>query len=1192
MNFRKSLLWAVLCTILLLRIIPSAKAQVGSYAFAQSNTTYTPLSNPKILATATSSNSLDSRVDSITSFPFTFYFSGVARNKCYISSNGFIAFGIPPDTSVYMPLSAPMTGATGAIAAWGHNINSVFNISSGNNTYTGQISWDSLGTAPNRRIVFEWKAFRPTQTSSTTDAYLFDFQIILEETTNKVSVCYGGLLGYAVGSTLYTGGAQIGLRGITNSDYNNRANSLSTAFTSSAAGTSNLSNQVFNTSTTLAGMPSSGLTYSWTPASCLSPLNVTASALVTTATLNWTAQAPAPASGYKYEVRASGAAGSGSVGLAASGVTAAGITNAAVTGLSASSVYTVYVQANCGPTAGLSSWSSGYSFSTLCNLYNTPYAEGFNNGISPTCWLNSNLSSNTMPNSFWYFTGIPGYNAANNGRPAGSYTWVDASSPSGVVVTLTSPVLNLSNLTTPYVKFDWFKDNPFIASVNNELKLEGYNGTNWISLFNNNSNRSIWRTEGISLPTSFIGATYAQFRFSANKINMGNQTDDILLDSFSVINTPPCIVPNIVNVSTITFTSATVSWAASGSSPSSGYGYEVRTSGAAGSGSIGLVTSGVTAAGVTSAGITGLSASSVYTVYVKADCGSNAGLSSWSIGFRFVTPCGALLAPFSENFNSGLLPHCWTNSNSANSTNVTNLFWYFSGSSSYGTSNNGRTPGTYAWVDALSPYNVAVILTSPVLNLSNLTTPYVSFDWFKNMPFYAVNCPNNSLQLEGYNGTTWVNLFSDSSNSSSWRTQKITLPASFNGVTNAQFRFKAYRTQSCSYDQILLDDFVVESCASPVPVVALGADTAFCAGNSVTLNAGSTAAAYLWSTGNTTQTISVNSSGSYAVQVSNTSGCTSTDTIKVTVNSLPVVTLGRDTTFCAGNSITLNAGNSGADYLWSTSDTTKIISVNSSGVYTVHLNDTNNCAGTDTIKVTVNPLPIVSLGADTAFCAGNSVTLTAGSTAAAYLWSTSDTTQTISVNSSGSYAVQLIDTNSCVGTDTVSISVMSLPVAGVITVTDQAPTFTFAVSANQNDSTRRFSFGDGTIDTTGSLTVSHTYSQNGNYTVVFYAMNSCGIDSVTATITIENASVNSTVLAESLKLFPNPASEVIYIVNNATESIEHIALLNVLGTVVREVKAVNGKQERIYTDGLADGSYLVRIQFKSTIVTRHLNIVR
>ena len=1052
MNIRKSLLWAVICTILFLRITPDAKAQVSSYAFAQSNTTYTPLSNPKILTTATSSNSLDNRVDSVTSFPFTFYFSGVARNKCYIYSNGFITFGSPPDTSVSMPLSAPITGATGVVSAWGHNINSVFNIISGGNTYTGQLSWDSLGTAPNRRIVFEWKAFRPTQTNSTTDAYIFDFQIILEETTNKVSVCYGGLLGYAVGSTSYFGGAQIGLRGITNSDYRNRVNSASTAFTSSTAGTSNLSNQIFNTSTTPGGMPSSGLTYIWTPASCLVPLNVTASALATTATLNWTAQAPAPDSGYKYEVRASGAAGSGNVGLAASGVTAAGVTSAGITGLSASSFYTVYVQANCGLTAGLSSWSSVYSFYTLCNAANTPYAEGFNSGVVPPCWLNSNLSSNSMPNSFWYFTGTPDYNAANNGRPAGSYTWVDASSPSGVVVTLTSPVLNLSNLTTPYVKFDWFKDNPFPPSVNNELKLEGYNGTNWISLFNNNSNRSIWRTEGVSLPAGFIGATNAQFRFSANKINMGNQTDDILLDSFSVINTPPCIVPNIISVSTITFTSATVSWTASGSFPTSGYGYEVRTSGAAGSGSIGLVTSGVTAAGVTSAGITGLSASSVYTVYVQANCGSNAGLSSWSIGFRFVTPCGVVLAPFSENFNSGLLPHCWTNSNSANSTNVTNLFWYFSGSSSYGTSNNGRTPGTYAWVDALSTSNVAVLLTSPVLNLSNLTTPYVAFDWFKNMPFYAYNCPNNSLQLEGYNGTTWVSLFSDSSNSNSWRTQKITLPASFNGVTNAQFRFKAYRTQSCSYDQILLDDFVVKSCTSPLIVASLGADTTFCAGSSIILNAGSTAAAYLWSTGDTTQTISVDSSGIYAVQLSNTGGCTSTDTI--------------------------------------------------------------------------------------------------------------------------------------------SIWAISLPVAGLITVTDQAPSFTFAVSANQNDSTRRFSFGDGTIDTSGSLTVSHTYTQNGNYTVVFYAMNSCDTDSATATINVENASVNSTVLAESLKLFPNPASEVIYIVNTATEGIERIALLNVLGTVVREVKAVNGKQERIYTDGLADGSYLVRIQFKNTIMTRHLNIIR
>jgi hypothetical protein len=96
-----------------------------------------------------------------------------------------------------------------------------------------------------------------------------------------------------------------------------------------------------------------------------------------------------------------------------------------------------------------------------------------------------------------------------------------------------------------------------------------------------------------------------------------------------------CSAPGNINASSITNTSATISWAAASPAPSSGYNYEIRTSGTGGSGSTGLTASGSTNAGVTSANITGLTAGTVYTPYVRSNCGSS--FSSYAAGVAFTT---------------------------------------------------------------------------------------------------------------------------------------------------------------------------------------------------------------------------------------------------------------------------------------------------------------------------------------------------------------------------------------------------------------------------------------------------------------------------------------------------------------------------------------------------------------------------
>lgn len=143
-----------------------------------------------------------------------------------------------------------------------------------------------------------------------------------------------------------------------------------------------------------------------------------------------------------------------------------------------------------------------------------------------------------------------------------------------------------------------------------------------------------------------------------------------------------------------------------------------------------------------------------------------------------------------------------------------------------------------------------------------------------------------------------------------------------------------------------MDTFVVN--VIPAPVVDLGPDTSSCA--CVQVSAGNPGSTYYWNNGSTYGTINVCVSGQFWVTVSN-GMCIAYDTINVTINTPPVVNLGPDITIT--NSVVLNAGNAGSSYLWSTGTITQMITVNTTGTYSVTVTNTNGCSAGDDINVTI-----------------------------------------------------------------------------------------------------------------------------------------------------------------------------------------------------------------------------------------------
>ncbi|MBW8050319.1 MAG: T9SS type A sorting domain-containing protein [Cytophagales bacterium] len=179
----------------------------------------------------------------------------------------------------------------------------------------------------------------------------------------------------------------------------------------------------------------------------------------------------------------------------------------------------------------------------------------------------------------------------------------------------------------------------------------------------------------------------------------------------------------------------------------------------------------------------------------------------------------------------------------------------------------------------------------------------------------------------------------------------------------------------------------------------------------------------MWSDSSTSQTITINSSDTISVHVIDTNGCLTADTIFITVNPNPALNLGNDTFFCQGNTFILDAENPAASYLWQDSSIDQTYNVIATGQYFVKVTDANGCTADDTVTISELPALPLDIGSDTSICSGDTFTLDAGSGYSSYLWSDSSTSQTITINSSDTISVHVIDTNGCLTADTIFLIV-------------------------------------------------------------------------------------------------------------------------------------------------------------------------
>ena len=220
-------------------IVTKTKAQVSGYSFLSAAGTYNALSSPVNIHTGVWNDAISSTI----TLPFTFNYNGTNYTQIKVNTNGTIYFGNTVITTTnYNAISGNPTPAnTGSFSVLGCDL---MGASSG----LGNISYQVLGVSPNRKFVVQWmncRIFSGTQS--------WNFQAVLNETSNVLQAVYGTF------TTPVAATAQVGLRGATNMDFNNRT--TNTSWAASVAGTLNTNTVTIGTS----NIPASGLTWTWTP---------------------------------------------------------------------------------------------------------------------------------------------------------------------------------------------------------------------------------------------------------------------------------------------------------------------------------------------------------------------------------------------------------------------------------------------------------------------------------------------------------------------------------------------------------------------------------------------------------------------------------------------------------------------------------------------------------------------------------------------------------------------------------------------------------------------------------------------------------------------------------------------------------------------------------------------------------------
>ncbi|MCB9324719.1 MAG: gliding motility-associated C-terminal domain-containing protein [Lewinellaceae bacterium] len=196
----------------------------------------------------------------------------------------------------------------------------------------------------------------------------------------------------------------------------------------------------------------------------------------------------------------------------------------------------------------------------------------------------------------------------------------------------------------------------------------------------------------------------------------------------------------------------------------------------------------------------------------------------------------------------------------------------------------------------------------------------------------------------------------------------------------------------------------------------------FCTGSSTILTGESGYVSYLWSNGEETQSVTIDSAGVISLYVTDNNGCSGSTTITTLENPLPEPQINTAGYFCEGDSVLLEVNTIYPQYSWSNAATTSQIFASQAGNYFVNVTDANGCEATAMTTIESITLPVPGIEGSLQFCPGTTTSLLGEEGFVTYQWSGGQNSQDISITLPGDYSLTVTDSLGCPGTNTVSVS--------------------------------------------------------------------------------------------------------------------------------------------------------------------------
>ena len=1083
--------------------------QVANYSFSKSNGTFTSIAANGVLvqgSEATTTTTLDGSGWTVT-MPFTFNFNGVNYTDIYVNSNGGATFGTTNSTS--SSVISATTAYSGAIGVmnrdlWGvfitsgvtttgsnviTNVGSLQGIEIGkllNNVNgipaattvtafdttaktitmsnaatsssadavvrygTGKIFTRTEGTAPNRVFVIEWKGFNDYG-SGISDSNFMSFQLRLAETSNTVSIVYGDY--FSVNTASKTN--QIGLRGATNADFNNRIGAVGNSWNNTTAGTSNSS----SVSRDNTNFPVSGLTFTWTPPVICTgtPLGGTVlipAQFICSGTTPAVISVPNPnagLSGLTYQWEESDDNGVADPWANVTGGT--GATTFAYTPPTFSVTKRYYRLKITCTASGQSGYSTVHTISsnTAPNNVSQVNFTNISEGGLTVNWTNGDGARRViLVNTSNNFSTLPSTGAALTAGTVltnGDILLYDGT---------TSPIniTGMSCNTTYYFKiieyvrcgsspnYNYYYSTGVIQSVTTRSNMfktpvslpilnnfVGYSGTNLSTIFPD------WE-EGIGQPLAIIDSGWT----SSTALTVATAKINLFADTKKDWIVSPTL--NVNTASRIKFKAAITGYANGDVDPERMQGTDDKVEVMISTDACATTWTPLYTFNAT----TTTTLTNVLTDFIIDIPSSYVG-QNIRIGFKATE--GVNDVPDYDFHITAVVIENTPPPTVSISTQINNTCFGGNAGSASALVKDGTSPFTYSWspsggtaatATGLAAGTYTVTVTDAQSRTASATVTItepediVSHAVVANVSCNAAN--NGSITLAPTGGTLpYTYLWSNSA----------TTPT-LTGLAPGLYSVTITDTNGCTKteDITISEPTVLALSGSQVDVSFYGGSDGSA---TVTATGGTAPYTYSWSpSGGTGSTASNLAAGSYTVTVTDANGCSSTQSFTI-VQPIPLMVQSTSQTnvSCNGGSdgtatIAAMGGNAPYTYLWSPSGSTSTTATGLSvGVHTVTITDSTNNTLTESFTIT-EPLALATTITKTDITCNFSsngtatVSVTGGTAPYTYFWSNGMTMANASNLNVGTYTVTVTDSKGCKATATVSITQPSaLVVTGTVT---------------------------------------------------------------------------------------------------------------------------------------------------------------